>query len=823
MERTHITIQEKLAILKKYYDERPTNKAQFARESNIKEQTFYGWLKKDFQELENKSRTLDIKNAKNLATSQYPILDEALYQWFVDIRAASPRFPVNDAILHFKANVIARRLGIKRLPAVPKKEQEESLPHKIIPQFDGLNDEATDDSYSELFDNSTSDTSELPLEPLHDPLTAYPCYLQPPAGITIPPDKTISSIVLPQLHQSCVINTENVLQPHTDEQNGKLNSENPSSPQVATSSYNIREHDQQVYIEDPETDYTLEIINRTGEIVSKSWIRRWKKRRGIVYKDCRGEAADSDHAAGDRWVQQTLHQLISEYGTRNIFNVDETGLFWRQLPTKTLCLTTSERNTRTIAGSKLRKDRVTVLLGGSIEGEPLVPFIIAKEAYPPGITQDTLHPFIYRQQANAWMTCSLFEEWLSIINRLMVATNRYVAIVTDNCSAHRTTRTYSNLRIIFLPPLVTATHQPMDAGLIAVFKRHYKTLFLLQLFTIRNNLSLLNFKMKDCCKTIVAAWKRISTSIIKACFSKAWKMGAEHSVPASGETVIIPTEEKEFIDEALQELQDKDEDCHIIERRPLDLIIHTAEERVKNSNPIIKQQVQHSDYKYPFNQVYQAINIIDAEIKALGLSAGPQPCISWNLVRKVIFDSRHNSMVQGVLHFEKPVTVSPEPSTAAANTNDTHLEEKTAQVQTFQSSVPETQTNQQSLHPPPVPATRMYSRLIVKQPVSHPNEAPVRATLSRSFQPSILSFYPSSAKASLHLPRKSWSHHHRRHHRHHRHSSSSSCSKDSINKHGRDLSSVSYSSPLTSSSCQSSSSTTIQKKHYRHKYKHHHN
>jgi hypothetical protein len=72
-----------------------------------------------------------------------------------------------------------------------------------------------------------------------------------------------------------------------------------------------------------------------------------------------------------------LKTLISDYEPKNIFKCDETGLFFRALPDKTLNL-----KNEICRGGKKAKDRLTVLLCVNMIGEFETPLIIGKSLKP---------------------------------------------------------------------------------------------------------------------------------------------------------------------------------------------------------------------------------------------------------------------------------------------------------------------------------------------------------------------------------------------------------------------------------------------------------
>ncbi|KAH8032066.1 hypothetical protein HPB51_022906 [Rhipicephalus microplus] len=58
------------------------------------------------------------------------------------------------------------------------------------------------------------------------------------------------------------------------------------------------------------------------------WIQRFKERHGIVYKNVVGEAASLDSEAKQQWLQTNLPVLMERFSARDIYNCDETALFF---------------------------------------------------------------------------------------------------------------------------------------------------------------------------------------------------------------------------------------------------------------------------------------------------------------------------------------------------------------------------------------------------------------------------------------------------------------------------------------------------------------
>ena len=88
-----------------------------------------------------------------------------------------------------------------------------------------------------------------------------------------------------------------------------------------------------------------------------------------------GEAASVDQQGADDWQRNRLPLLLKKYKAENIFNTDETGLFFKCLPEKTHVFKAQK-----CAGGKVSKERVTVLVTASMTGEKLPLFLIGKYA-----------------------------------------------------------------------------------------------------------------------------------------------------------------------------------------------------------------------------------------------------------------------------------------------------------------------------------------------------------------------------------------------------------------------------------------------------------
>lgn len=106
-----------------------------------------------------------------------------------------------------------------------------------------------------------------------------------------------------------------------------------------------------------------------------------------------------------------LRQLLSRFTLDRIYNIDETGLYYRMSPAQTL-------SSKPISGQKKDKTRITVLLGANAIGtHKLKPWVIGNSKRPRALSRINLDrlPVHYRGTPKAWMNSAIFEEVISIL------------------------------------------------------------------------------------------------------------------------------------------------------------------------------------------------------------------------------------------------------------------------------------------------------------------------------------------------------------------------------------------------------------------------
>ena len=199
-----------------------------------------------------------------------------------------------------------------------------------------------------------------------------------------------------------------------------------------------------------------------------SWINRFKARHSIIAKRIHGESASASLDQVSLWKETILPGIIQKFQMGNIFNIDETGLFWKLLPERTLQFKGID-----CKGGKHAKDRITILVGASALGEKLPLMVIGKSQKPRCFANSHI-PIDYQSNSKAWMNSNLFTSYVRKIDQKMYASSRKIVLIVDNCPCDPQIENLRNTKLMFLPPNTTAFTQPMDAGVIRNFKYHYK-------------------------------------------------------------------------------------------------------------------------------------------------------------------------------------------------------------------------------------------------------------------------------------------------------------------------------------------------------------
>lgn len=231
---------------------------------------------------------------------------------------------------------------------------------------------------------------------------------------------------------------------------------------------------------------------------------------------------------------ENLQHIISDEGLtyEQIYNADETGLMFRQLPKTALI----EKSRKSAPGFKVNKERITVLACANASGSHKLPlFVIGKSRKPRAFKHINVSelPVKYGSQNSAWMTKTLFEEWffqdfVPQVREHLRNNNlpEKALLILDNAPVHpRAEELVSGgIRVLYLPPNITSTIQPMDQNVLETMKKIYKRTFLQNILThLENDAEIAdaikNVTILKAIEWIAQAWDLVSSHTI----SRSWK------------------------------------------------------------------------------------------------------------------------------------------------------------------------------------------------------------------------------------------------------------------------------------------------------------
>ena len=123
---------------------------------------------------------------------------------------------------------------------------------------------------------------------------------------------------------------------------------------------------------------------------------------------------------------------------------------------------------------------------------------------------------------------AIWHEYLNSWDRRLRLINRRILLLVDNCPGHPKVEGLTHIRVEYLPKNTTSLIQPCDAGIIKVFKGHYRSLVTKRI--LRDMEQYPNFDAMTLCKGITIlnavhmtaqAWNFVTSQTIRNCFKKA--------------------------------------------------------------------------------------------------------------------------------------------------------------------------------------------------------------------------------------------------------------------------------------------------------------
>ncbi|KAJ0174892.1 hypothetical protein K1T71_010000 [Dendrolimus kikuchii] len=262
-----------------------------------------------------------------------------------------------------------------------------------------------------------------------------------------------------------------------------------------------------------------EFARRFGEdfVCSPSWIYRFRSRHDILHRQVSGKPDSTDDRVVQEWISQKWLTLSEDYGPDNIFNADETGLFYNMAPNWAL-----KWKGEDCSGGEIANQRLTILVATNMTGSSKKKLLVVGKFKKP-TSFENLHslPVTYESNMNSWMTSEIFERWLRNWDAELQVNNKKILLLVNDCNAHNVNANLKCIKLAFLPLNITSTLRPLDQGVMRCLKYHYKRQLVIK--------SLQNFNIHkqnivtvlDAILMLSDAWQKVSQRTIADCFNSA--------------------------------------------------------------------------------------------------------------------------------------------------------------------------------------------------------------------------------------------------------------------------------------------------------------
>ncbi|XP_067135124.1 tigger transposable element-derived protein 1-like [Centruroides vittatus] len=201
----------------------------------------------------------------------------------------------------------------------------------------------------------------------------------------------------------------------------------------------------------------------------------------------------------------------NSYTPDQVFNADESGLFWKKMPERTYV----SKIPKSASGHEAAKDRITILFYSNTSGDYIMkPLVINKSKMPrifKGININHL-PVYWRANKKAWVTATMFNEWFhecyipdakKYLNKKGLPFK--VLLLIDNTPGHPQDLQHENVQALYIKRAFTHILEQMENN---------------ESLTVINAWK--NFTILDCVKHIALSYTAIKQSMLNGCWKKLW-------------------------------------------------------------------------------------------------------------------------------------------------------------------------------------------------------------------------------------------------------------------------------------------------------------
>ena len=280
---------------------------------------------------------------------------------------------------------------------------------------------------------------------------------------------------------------------------------------------------------------SLDDANKYDFKGSQGWFERFRKRFSL--HDI--QIKDDDHNSDDViQFKEQFSQIVEEegYTDEQVFNADETVLFWKKMPRRTFI----SKCELSDAGFKYSNEMITLLFCSNASGKYLMKPLLIQPSLN-SVKQEEIDnlstlPVYWETNDKATMTAVILKKWfyncfvpdVEIYLRAKNCTFKALLIV-DNVTEHLTDLVHENVKVLYLPSSTSSILQPLEQDVPKLFKCYYirRTLeFIFDRLNSNPSTTVIQiwkeFSILNCVKIIDFALKELMQSTLNTCWRELW-------------------------------------------------------------------------------------------------------------------------------------------------------------------------------------------------------------------------------------------------------------------------------------------------------------
>ena len=229
--------------------------------------------------------------------------------------------------------------------------------------------------------------------------------------------------------------------------------------------------------------------------------------------------------------------------------MDETGLFYAYVPYQFPSLKHTDFRNRLppdqglsdkkCSGVKGQKVRLTYVFTSNTDVSEKLPPIIISKAKRPQVFQRRSGKqlnFYYWNNAKAWMTLVLYQEWIQEWDSELQVKNHKILLLQENFSSHIVPDGLQNICVKNFEPNLTAHVQPMDQGIIQCLKAHYCAKYIQCTIDCYEEgvtpSKTYDIDQLQAMQLVDVAWHEVDMTTIRNCWKKAAILPLASPIPA---------------------------------------------------------------------------------------------------------------------------------------------------------------------------------------------------------------------------------------------------------------------------------------------------